>query len=143
MVDGIMVESYGFNNDGCDLEYCFDVVIKNCFFNIGDDCIVIKVGCNEDGCWVVIKSQCIVVKDCEMIDGYGGVVIGSEILAGVSDVFVENCWMNSFNFDWVICIKINFKCGGLIENVYVCNLEVGQVKEVVLKVNMFYVIYSE
>ena len=142
-VDGITVESHGPNNDGCDPEYCSDVVIKNCFFNTGDDCIAIKAGRNEDGRRVAIKSQRIVVKDCEMIDGHGGVVIGSEISAGVSDVFVENCRMNSPNLDRAIRIKTNSKRGGLIENVHVRNLEVGQVKEAVLKVNMFYATYSE
>lgn len=77
-----------------------------------------------------------------MIDGHGGVVIGSEISAGVSNVFVENCTMDSPNLDRAIRIKTNSKRGGLVENVYVRNIEVGEVKECVLKVNMFYGIYG-
>lgn len=77
-----------------------------------------------------------------MIDGYGGVVIGSEILVGVNNVFVENCIMDSLNFDRVIWIKMNFKRGGVIEDVYVRNFEVGIVKECVLKFNMFYNVYG-
>ncbi|MFK7948996.1 MAG: glycoside hydrolase family 28 protein [Saprospiraceae bacterium] len=142
-VDGITVESHGPNNDGCDPEYCKNVVIKNCFFNTGDDCIAIKAGRNEDGRRVAIKSEKIVVRDCEMIDGHGGVVMGSEISAGVSDVFVENCVMNSPNLDRVIRIKTNSKRGGLVENIHVRNIKVGQVKEAVLKVNMFYATYTD
>jgi len=142
-VDGVTVESHGPNNDGCDPEYCKNVVIKNCYFNTGDDCIAIKAGRNEDGRRVAIKSERIIVKDCQMIDGHGGVVMGSEISAGVSDVYVENCKMDSPNLDRAIRIKTNSKRGGLIENVFVRNLEVGKVKEAVLKVNMFYATYSD
>jgi polygalacturonase len=142
-VDGITVESHGPNNDGCDPEYCSDVVIKNCHFNTGDDCIAIKSGRNEDGRRVAIKSERIIVRDCEMLDGHGGVVMGSEISAGVSDVFVENCIMNSPNLDRAIRIKTNSKRGGLVENIHVRNIKVGQVKEAVLKVNMFYATYND
>lgn len=142
-VDGVTVDSHGPNNDGCDPEYCKNVVIKNCVFNTGDDCIAIKSGRNEDGRRVGVKSERILVKDCQMIDGHGGVVMGSEISAGVSDVFVENCSMNSPNLDRAIRIKTNTKRGGLVENVYVRNLEIGQVKEAVLKVNMHYATYSD
>lgn len=141
-IDGITVESHGPNNDGCDPEYCKDVLIKNCTFNTGDDCIAIKAGRNQDGRRVGIKSERIIVKNCKMIDGHGGVVIGSEISAGVKDVFVENCVMDSPNLDRAIRIKTNSKRGGVIENINVRNLEVGQVKEAVLKLNMFYATYN-
>lgn len=142
IVDGVTVESHGPNNDGCDPEYSKNVIIKNCTFNTGDDCIAIKSGRNEDGRRVGIKSENIVVQDCKMIDGHGGVVIGSEISAGVRDVFVENCQMDSPNLDRAIRIKTNSKRGGTVENVYVRNLDVGQVKEAVLKINLFYGIYG-
>lgn len=142
-VDGVSVDSHGPNNDGCNPEYCKNVVIKNCTFDTGDDCIAIKSGRNADGRRVATKSERIVIKDCKMIDGHGGVVMGSEISAGVSDVFVENCTMDSPNLDRAIRIKTNTKRGGLIENIYVRNLEVGKVKEAVLKVNLQYATYND
>ena len=142
-VAGVTVESHGPNNDGCDPEYSKNVVIKNCTFNTGDDCIAIKSGRNEDGRRVGIKSENIVVQNCSMIDGHGGVVIGSEISAGVQNVFVENCKMDSPNLDRAIRIKTNSKRGGTVENVYVRNVQVGQVKEAVLKINLFYGIYGK
>ncbi len=78
-----------------------------------------------------------------MIDGHGGVVMGSEISAGVSDVYVEDCIMDSPNLDRAIRIKSNSKRGGVVENIYVRNIQVGKVKEAVLKINMFYATYSE
>ncbi len=141
-VDGVTVESHGPNNDGCDPEYSKNVIIKNCTFNTGDDCIAIKSGRDEDGRRVAIPSENIIVKNCKMIDGHGGVVMGSEISAGVRNVFVENCDMDSPNLDRAIRIKSNSKRGGLVENVYVRNLNIGQVKESVLIIDMFYNVYG-
>jgi len=141
-VDGVTVESHGPNNDGCDPEYSKNVIIKNCIFNTGDDCIAIKAGRDAEGRRVAVKSENIIVKNCKMIDGHGGVVIGSEMSAGVSNVFVEDCIMDSPNLDRAIRIKTNSRRGGVVDGVYVRNIEVGQVKEAVLKLNMFYATYS-
>lgn len=142
IIDGVTVESHGPNNDGCDPEYSKNVIIKNCTFNTGDDCIAIKAGRDGDGRRVGIKTENIVVQNCKMIDGHGGVVIGSEMSAGVSNVFVENCIMDSPNLDRAIRIKTNSKRGGIVDGVYVRNIKVGQVKEAVLKVNMHYATYK-
>ncbi|MFB3389632.1 glycoside hydrolase family 28 protein [Flavobacterium sp. LAR06] len=142
IIDGVTVNSHGPNNDGCDPEYSQNIIIKNCTFNTGDDCIAIKSGRDADGRRVAIASKNIIVQNCKMIDGHGGVVIGSEISAGVNNVFVEDCVMDSPNLDRAIRIKTNSKRGGIIEDVFVRNIEVGTVKECVLKLNMFYNVYG-
>ena len=142
IIDGVTVNSHGPNNDGCDPEYSQNVLIKNCTFNTGDDCIAIKSGRDADGRRVAIPSKNIIVQNCKMIDGHGGVVMGSEISAGVNNVFVENCVMDSPNLDRAIRIKTNSKRGGIVEDIYVRNLEVGTVKECVLRVTMFYNVYG-
>jgi polygalacturonase len=136
------VNSHGPNNDGCDPEYSTNVHITNCTFNTGDDCIAIKSGRNEDGRRVNIASENIVVENCDMKDGHGGVVMGSEISAGVRNVFVRNCKMDSPNLDRAIRIKTNTLRGGFLENLYVKNIQVGQVKEAVLKINTYYEVYG-
>jgi polygalacturonase len=50
--------------------------------------------------------------------------------------------MDSPNLDRAIRIKTNSRRGGVVDGVYVRNLEVGQVKEAVLKLNMFYATYN-
>lgn len=141
-IDGVTVNSHGPNNDGCDPEYSKNVHIKNCLFDTGDDCIAIKAGRNDDGRRVAIPSENIVVEDCEMRDGHGGVVIGSEISAGVRNVFVRRCRMDSPNLERAIRIKTNTLRGGFVENVYVNDVTIGQVKEAVLKINTHYAIYE-
>ncbi|GGA83323.1 glycoside hydrolase [Flavobacterium palustre] len=141
-VDGVTVESHGPNNDGCDPEYSKNVIIKNCTFNTGDDCIAIKAGKDGDGRRVAMKSENIIVQNCKMLDGHGGVVMGSEMTGGIKNVFVENCAMDSPNLDRAIRIKSNSRRGGIVENVFVRNIKVGQVKEAVLRINMFYNVYG-
>ena len=141
-IDGVTVRSHGPNNDGCDPEYSKNVLIKNCVFDTGDDCIAIKSGRNNDGRRVAIASENIIVENCQMKDGHGGVVMGSEISAGVRNVFVRNCTMDSPNLERAIRIKTNTLRGGFVENVFVKNIEVGQVKEAVLRINTYYGTYA-
>ena len=134
----VTVEGLGPNNDGCDPESCKDVLIKGCSFNTGDDCIAVKSGRNNDGRRVNVPSENIIIQDCVMKDGHGGVVIGSEISGGVKNVFAENCKMDSPNLDRAIRIKTNAVRGGIIENIFARNIDIGEVKEAVLKINFFY-----
>ena len=48
-IEGVKTNSIGPNTDGCDPESCSFVLIKNCVFSDGDDCIAIKSGRNNDG----------------------------------------------------------------------------------------------
>lgn len=73
-----------------------------------------------------------------MNDGHGGVVIGSEISGSVRNVYAENCVMNSPNLDRALRIKTNSLRGGIVENVYMRNIKVGQVKEAVILVSFKY-----
>lgn len=137
-VRGVKVYNEGPNGDGCDPESCEDVLIENCIFDTGDDCIAIKSGRNADGRRDGRPSKNIIVRGCTMADGHGGVVIGSEISAGCNNVFVENCKMDSPNLDRVLRIKTNSCRGGVTENVYMRNVEVGQCKEAVMRINLHY-----
>ncbi len=137
-IDNVTVEGLGPNNDGFDPESSSNILVKNCYFNTGDDCIAIKSGRNNDGRRINTPCKNIVIQNCEMKDGHGGVVIGSEISGGVKNVFAENCVMNSPNLERAVRIKTNAVRGGVIENIFVRNLTVGEVSEAVLKINYYY-----
>ncbi len=134
----VKVINDGPNGDGCDPESCEDVLIEDCYFDTGDDCIAIKSGRNADGRRTPVPSQNIIIRGCTMVDGHGGVVLGSEISAGVRNVFAENCKMDSPNLDRVLRIKTNTCRGGLTENIYMRNVTVGQCREAVLRINLVY-----
>jgi len=137
-VRGVRVDNEGPNGDGCDPESCNRVLIENCIFHTGDDCIAIKSGRNKDGRMWNIPCQNIIVRNCKMEDGHGGIVVGSEISGGYKNLFVENCQMDSPELERVVRIKTNTCRGGVIENIYVRNVEVGECKEAVLKINLNY-----
>jgi polygalacturonase len=137
-VKGLIIKSIGPNSDGCDPESCKNVLIKDCYFDTGDDCIAIKSGRDHDGRRVGVPSENIIVEDCVMRRGHGGVVIGSEISGGCRNVYALNCVMDSPELDRALRIKTSSSRGGVIENVYFKNVKVGTYKEAAVRVNMFY-----
>lgn len=123
-VRGIKISSHGKNNDGCDPDSCTDVLIKDCVFDTGDDCIAIKAGRDHDGRRVNLPSQNIVIQNCEFKDGHGGVTLGSETAGGLRNVFAENCRFDSPNLDMAMRFKSDATRGGFIENVFIRNCTV-------------------
>ena len=128
----------GPNGDGCDPECCNRVLIEDCFFNTGDDCIAIKSGRNRDGRERNMPSQNIIIRNCEMKNGHGSVVIGSEISGGCKNVFAHDCVMDSPELERVLRIKTNSCRGGIIENINMKDVKVGVCKESILKINLDY-----
>lgn len=137
-IDGVATTSNGPNTDGCDPESCDYILIQNCVFNDGDDCIAIKSGRNNDGRRVNVPVQNVIIRNCTMKDGHGGVSIGSEITGGCWNVFVEDCKLSSPDLDQGLRIKSNSKRGGVVENIFARNLEIGQVREAVVRITMNY-----
>ena len=127
-VKNVSMLSHGPNSDGCDPESCDHVLIEDCLFNTGDDCIAIKSGRNGDGRKIAIPCENIIIANCKMLDGHGGVTIGSEISGGVRNVFVEHCQMDSPQLERGIRIKTNSVRGGCIENIYFNNICIGKVQ---------------
>ncbi|HEV7698795.1 MAG TPA: glycoside hydrolase family 28 protein [Pyrinomonadaceae bacterium] len=137
-VRGVHISSHGPNNDGCDPESCKNVLIENCYFDTGDDCIAIKSGRNEDGRRVGVPTENVIIRGCKMNDGHGGVTIGSEISGGVRNVFAEKCTMDSPNLDHALRVKNNAARGGLLENFYFRDIKIGQVKHAVITIDFNY-----
>jgi len=137
-IRGVKISTHGPNNDGCDPESCRDVLIENCLFETGDDCIAIKSGKNHDGRRVGGLSENIVIRNCTMKDGHGGVVMGSEISGGCRNVFIDHCTMDSVHLDRALRFKSNAQRGGVIENIFMRDVQVGAVGEAILTVDFQY-----
>lgn len=137
-ISNISVISHGPNNDGCNPESSRNILIQNSLFDTGDDCIAIKSGRNADGRRINMPSENIIVRGCTMRDGHGGVVMGSEISGNVRNIFAEDCIMDSPNLDRIIRIKTNSLRGGVIENIFVRNINVGNVKQAILHIDFDY-----
>ena len=108
------------NTDGIDPSSCKNVHISNCHISVGDDCIVIKSGRDEDGREANIATENVTITNCTMLKGHGGVVIGSEMSGGVKRVTISNCIFEGT--DRGIRIKTMRGRGGVVEDIRVSNI---------------------
>ncbi|MBD0383807.1 glycoside hydrolase family 28 protein [Paenibacillus sedimenti] len=123
------------NGDGLDIDSCTNVRISDCFFDVGDDCLCIKSGIDEDGRRVGKPSEHIAITNCTMLRGHGGVVLGSEMAGGIRNVVISNCIF--IGTDRGIRMKTNRARGGYIKNVSVSNIYMEDVF-CPLTINSFY-----
>jgi polygalacturonase len=137
-VRNVTVSSHGPNNDGCDPESSVDVLIDGCTFDTGDDCIAIKSGRNADGRRLHAPSENLIVQNCTMKDGHGGVTMGSECSGDIRNVFAQDCQMDSPHLDRVLRFKNNAIRGGVIEHVYMRNVKGGEVAAAAIDVDFYY-----
>jgi polygalacturonase len=131
----VQISSHGPNNDGCVTDSCHDVLIEDCRFDTGDDCVAVKSGRNEDGRRVNVPAENVVIRGCRMQDGHGGVAIGSEISGWVRRVFVEQCVMDSPDLERAFRIKANSTRGGVVEQICLRDIDVSQVREAAVRVD--------
>jgi len=108
------------NTDGIDPSSCRNVRISDCQITVGDDCIVIKSGRDEDGREAGKPTENITITNCTMLKGHGGVVIGSEMSGDVRRITISNCVFEGTDIG--IRIKTMRGRGGVVEDVRVSNI---------------------
>ncbi|WP_342383168.1 glycoside hydrolase family 28 protein [Bacteroides ovatus] len=131
IVRDVTVNSYNYNNDGCDPESCTDVLIENCRFHTGDDAIAIKSGRDQDGWKVGRPAENIIIRNCTMDSKANGICVGSEISGGIRNIFVENVIVTSCND--AIYFKSNLDRGSYICDIWVRNIRVEKALKAVIK----------
>jgi len=130
-VRGVEIKSYNLNNDGCDPEYSRNVLIENSTFNVGDDAIAIKAGRDQDGWRIGQPTENIVIRNCVFNSRCNGLCIGSEMSAGVRNVFMENVVVkNSLSG---VYFKSNSDRGGFIRNVWIRNVTCDSVRTALIR----------
>jgi hypothetical protein len=123
------------NTDGIDPESCANVRIANCHIDVGDDCIALKSGKEDEPFRSSRPCENVTVTNCTMLHGHGGVVIGSEMAGGVRHVAISNCVFDGT--DRGIRIKTCRGRGNAVEHVTASNLVMRRVRSVV-HFTMFY-----
>lgn len=108
------------NTDGINPESCRNVHISNCHIDVGDDCITIKAGVEDEGRDKLLPCENITITNCTMVHGHGGVVIGSEMSGGVRHVTIANCVF--VGTDRGIRLKSRRERGGVVEDIRVTNV---------------------
>jgi polygalacturonase len=126
-VRNISFEAFNKNNDGIDPEYSRNVLIEGVKFNNGDDNVAIKAGRDHEGRSSAVGSENIIIRNCHF-KGLHAVVIGSEMSAGVQNVFVHDCTYAGY-LKRGIYLKSNPDRGGFIRNLFVRNVTFGEVED--------------
>ncbi|MCD8293092.1 MAG: glycoside hydrolase family 28 protein [Prevotellaceae bacterium] len=121
------VRAHGHNNDGIDLEMTRNFLVEHCRFDQGDDAVVIKSGRNQDAWRINVPTENIVVRDCEVLKGHTLLGIGSEMSAGVRNVYMDHCTAPDSVFR-LFFAKTNHRRGGFIENIWMKNVQAGKMQ---------------
>ena len=127
---------YSQNGDALDLESCNKALIINNSFDAGDDGICIKSGKDEQGRKRGEPCQNVIVMNNTVLHGHGGFVVGSEMSGGVNNIYVDNCTF--MGTDVGLRFKSNRGRGGLVENIYISNINMINIPNEALIFNLYY-----
>jgi hypothetical protein len=124
------------NTDGIDPSSCKNVHISDCHITVGDDCIVLKSGRDEDGREAAVPTENVTITNCTMLNGHGGVVLGSEMSGDIRRVTISNCVFEGT--DRGIRFKTMRGRGGVVEDIRVSNVVMHNIIEEGVVLNMRY-----
>jgi polygalacturonase len=127
---------YSQNGDGIDIESCKNSVVYNCTFDVGDDAICIKSGKDKEGRDRGIPTENLVVKNCVVYHGHGGVTVGSEMSGGVRNMHVSGCTF--IGTDVGIRFKSTRGRGGVVEKIYLSDIDMINIPTNAISFNLYY-----
>jgi polygalacturonase len=124
------------NGDGLDLESCKNALIYNNTFDVGDDAICIKSGKDKDGRDRAIPTENVIIKNNVVYHGHGGVTVGSEMSSGVRNMHVSACTF--IGTDIGLRFKSTRGRGGVVENIWISDIDMINIPTEAIGFNMFY-----
>lgn len=138
LIEDVLVRnpSYAQNGDGLDLESCKNALIVNSIFDVGDDGICIKSGKDEDGRRRGVPCENVIVDGCTVFKGHGGFVVGSEMSAGVKNIYVSDCQF--LGTDVGLRFKSKRGRGGVVENIYIKNISMFDIQTDAITFDLYY-----
>lgn len=136
----VKVRAHGHNNDGVDPEMSENVLIEDCVFDQGDDAIAIKAGRDQDAWRIGVPCRNIVMRRCRIRNGHQLAAIGSELSAGIENVFIDDCHFERGEVAAktalmnLLFVKTNERRGGFVRNVFMSNITATRIAGAVLAV---------
>ncbi len=127
---------YSQNGDGIDIESCKNCILHDCSFDVGDDAICIKSGKDKEGRERKMPTENLIIKNCTVYHGHGGVTVGSEMSSGVKNMHVSNCTF--IGTDVGLRFKSTRGRGGVVENIYISNIEMINIETQAISFNLYY-----
>ena len=125
------------NTDGIDPESCRDVNIIGDYVHVGDDCIALKSGKLFLGVVKHIPCENVIIRNCCLSRGHGGLVIGSEMSGGVRNVTVTQCLMDHTDRGLRVKTRRGRGKNAVIDGLVFRNVEMRHVLTPFV-INMFY-----
>ncbi|WEK18492.1 MAG: glycoside hydrolase family 28 protein [Candidatus Pedobacter colombiensis] len=127
---------YAQNGDGVDVESCKNVLIEGSVFDVGDDAICIKSGKDEEGRKRNIPTENVIIRNNKVYAGHGGFVVGSEMSGGARNIFISDC--SFMGTDKGIRFKTTRGRGGIVEKIYIRNLNMVNIVDEAIFFDMYY-----
>ncbi|QIL39315.1 glycoside hydrolase family 28 protein [Pedobacter sp. HDW13] len=124
------------NGDGVDVESCKNVLIEGSTFDVGDDGICIKSGRDEAGRKRGVPTENVIIRNNVVYHAHGGFVIGSEMSGGTKNIWVYNC--SFIGTDIGLRFKTTRGRGGVVENIYVNNINMIDIPGEAILFDMYY-----
>lgn len=132
----VLNEWWAQNGDGIDISSGKNIIIKNCFLNVGDDGICMKSSnspLHKNG---EAGLQNVAISDCVVYHAHGGFVIGSNTDGGMHNISVNNC--NFMYTDVGLRFKSARGRGGLVDNIYVKNIYMKSIAHEAILFDTYY-----
>jgi len=124
------------NGDGVDVESCKNVLIEGSTFDVGDDGICIKSGRDESGRKRGMPTENVIIRNNIVYHAHGGFVIGSEMSGGAKNIWVYDC--SFIGTDIGLRFKTTRGRGGVVENIYVNNINMIDIPGEAILFDMYY-----
>jgi len=124
------------NGDGIDIESCKNTILYDSNFDVGDDAICIKSGKDAEGRKRGKPTENLVISNCVVYHGHGGVTIGSEMSGGVKNVYVSDCTF--IGTDVGLRFKSNRGRGGVVENIHFSDIDMINIPTQAISFNLYY-----
>ena len=137
-VDNIIIsnniEGRGPSTDGIDIDSSNKILIQNCNINCNDDNFCLKAGRDADGLRVNRPCEYVVIRDCIAGHGDGLFTCGSETSGGIRNIVAYN--LKGIGTKYGLRFKSTIQRGGVIENIYLNNIEmIGVTDPLVVDLN--------
>ncbi len=141
VVRGVSLETFpGAFTGGIYIDSSRDVRVSDCYLDCGDDAITLKAGKDADGMRVNRPTENVVIANCVIHRGSGGIVIGSETSGGIRNVVVSNVVCQGTQAG--INIKSERGRGGVVENVRIDDMIMDDVGRAI-SISQFYSMQGE
>ncbi len=135
IIRGVTVNSHGHpRTDGIDIDSSVNVLVEKTTLDCGDDCFTLKAGRGLEAVKLGRPTQNVVIRDCRVIRGVGGVTIGTETAGYIRNVYVDNVVME--NPRMPLYFKTRRPRGGGAEHIYINNIKVGTATGPAIQIDM-------